>query len=268
MPGREQSWRALFIVVAGLLALLAPASALAQGEGSGPPDEARAVFLRATELYETRSYARAELEFRRAWELMEGHPRRALVLVNIARCVESVPGREAEALALYEQALAETNALAAHDAGIRDARRIAEERVAELNARMAVQAREPAGAEERSESQPGAASVSFSSTRPSESADGDISPVGPIVLGVGGAMMLAGAITGALALGEHDKLTGMCDPGAMRCPAALRERVDGLAALSISTDVLLWGGLAVAATGALLSILDETGCAALVTGSF
>jgi len=88
VPGREQSWRALFIVVAGLLALLAPASALAQGEGSGPPDEARAVFLRATELYETRSYARAELEFRRAWELMEGHPRRALVLVNIARCVE------------------------------------------------------------------------------------------------------------------------------------------------------------------------------------
>ncbi len=54
-----------------------------------------------------------------------------------------------------------------------------------------------------------------------------------------------------------------------------------LAALSITTDVLLWGGLAVAATGAILTVLlreesgssvsaacDETGCAAFVTGSF
>lgn len=120
-----------------------PRTTLAQAETSAAPDEVRAVFLRATELYEGRSYAREEVEFRRAWELMEGHPRLALVLVNIGRCVESQPAREAEALELSQQALAQTNALAANDAGIRDARRIAEERIAELNARLVVQAGEP-----------------------------------------------------------------------------------------------------------------------------
>jgi tetratricopeptide (TPR) repeat protein len=147
VPGRELRSSALYIVYVGLLAFFSPIPVMAQSGRSGPPDEARAVFLRATELYESRSYARAELEFRRAWELMEGHPRRSLVLVNIGRCVESQPGREAEALELYEQALTETNALATQDPGIRDARRIAEERIAELNARIAAR-----GPEERSES--------------------------------------------------------------------------------------------------------------------
>jgi tetratricopeptide (TPR) repeat protein len=265
---------ALIIVVAGLFVLLSPSSAMAQAEESGPSDEARAVFLRATELYESRSYARAEIEFRRAWELMEGHPRRALVLVNIGRCIESQPGREAEAIELYERAIAETNALA-HDEGIRQARRIAEERIAELNARMAVRRQE-----ERSE-HPATPETASSSPASSASAEGGISPVGPIVLGVGGAMMLAGAITGALALVEHGDLTAMCDAQRMRCPAELEARAGDLAALSITTDVLLWGGLAVAATGAILTVLlreesgssvsaacDETGCAAFVTGSF
>src|SRR5690606_16370056 len=116
---------------------------------------------------------------------------------------------------------------------------------------------------------------------PSSTGDGAISPIGPIVLGVGGAMMLAGAITGGLALAEHGELTGMCDAQLMRCPAELEARVDDLAVLSITTDVLLWGGLAVAATGAVLTFLlkeessstvsaacDGTGCAAFVTGSF
>ncbi|SRR5690606_36953611 len=103
------------------------------------------------------------------------------------------------------------------------------------------------------------------------------------MLGVGGAMLLAGAITGGLALAEHGELTGMCDGQTMRCPAELEGRLDGLAALSITTDVLLWGGLAVAATGGVLTFLlreeeesagavsaacDGTGCAAFVTGSF
>jgi len=101
------------------------------------------------------------------------------------------------------------------------------------------------------------------------------------VLAVGGAIMLAGAITGALALAEHGDLVGMCDAQMIRCPAELEARADGLVALSLSTDVLLWGGLAVAASGAVLTFLlreesgggvsaacDGTGCAAFVTKSF
>src|SRR5690606_35963283 len=196
--------------------------------------------------------------------------------------VEGQPGGEGEALELYEQAIAETNAMATQDSGIRDARRIAEERIAELHARMAAQAREPASAEDPAENpQENQESTSAPDAPPSESGEGGPSVVGPIVLGVGGAMMLAGAITGALALAEHGELRGMCDEEAMRCPAATEERMGGLSTLSISTDVLLWGGLAVAATGALLTFLvreesgatvsaacDGTGCAAFVMGSF
>lgn len=275
MPGRQQGSRACFISFAVLLAVLSSGSAMAQGEESSSPDEARAVFLRATELYNSRSYARAEIEFRRAWELLDGHPRRALVLVNIGRCVESQPGREAEALELFERALAETNALAAEDAGIREARHIAEERIAELNARMAAR-----GPEERPESEASRAPASSPSSSSGRAAE-PLSPVGPIVLAVGGAMILAGAITGGLALAEHDDVTGMCDAQRMRCPPELEGRANDLAALSFTTDVLLWGGLAVAATGAILTYLlreesggslsagcTETGCVGFVTGSF
>lgn len=284
MSGRGTLSFALSLSFVGLIALVSPSLGAAQSEAEAPRDEARAVFLRATELYENRSYARAELEFRRAWEMMEGHPRRALVLVNIGRSIEAQTGRDREALELYERAIAETNALAAQDSGIREARRIAEERIAELNARLALQAREEAAraAEEgEDEHSQAPAASSGSSASPSSTGDGAISLIGPIVLGVGGAMMLAGAITGGLALAEHADLTGMCDEQTMRCPAALESRADDIAALSITTDVLLWGGLAVAATGAVLTFLlkeessspvsaacDGNGCAAFVTGSF
>lgn len=73
VPGRGRISLAFFIGFAASLAMLSTTSVSAQSDESAPPDGARAAFLRATELYESRSYARAELEFRRAWEMMEGH---------------------------------------------------------------------------------------------------------------------------------------------------------------------------------------------------
>lgn len=229
------SIRVMCAVLAAVACVLLVAPCWAQDAPSGGSDEeARAAFLRATELYERRAYARAELEFRRAWELMADHPRRALVLINVARCVEAQPGREREALGLYEQAIAETNALAAGDASIRDARQIAEERIAELNARFAaVEQDEPATSAERDVAAP------------------------VVMLASSGAVLLAGIATGAATAVEHGALAAAC-PSRL-CSEADAGRIDTVRALGITTDVLLGVGAAAAAAGLVWLIVELSG---------
>lgn len=210
------------------------ASAGAQDAPEAADSEARAAFVRASELYERRAYARAEQEFRRAWELMEGHPRRALILINIARCVEAQPGREREALGIYEDALAETNALGAGDASIREARQIAEERIEELNARFAA----------------------IETNEPATSSEPDV--LAPIVLlASGGAALLAGVGTGVATALEHGELATACP--SKRCAEEDAGRIDTVRALGITTDVLLGVGAAAAAAGAVWLLVELLG---------
>lgn len=218
-----------------------PAYAQAPPEDASYP-EARAVFLQATALYENGSYARAELEFRRAWELMEGHPRRSLVQINIARCVEAQSGREREALALYQEALAATEAMV-DDSGIRDARQIAHDRVAELNARLAAVDRgeEPAASDG------------------SASAPDLTAPI--VLMAGGGAALLAGIGTGIGTALEHDQLVDACPD--KTCAPDEAGRIDSVRALGIATDVLLGVGGAVATAGLVWLIVElATGDAA------
>lgn len=167
---------------------------------------------------------------------MEGHPRRALILINIARCVEAQAGREREALGIYEQAMAETNALAAGDASIRDARQIAEERIAELNARF----------EAIEESAEATAPTEIASSKEENPVD----LVGPIpLLASGGAALLAGIGTGVATALEHGELATACP--SKRCAEEDAGRIDTVRALGITTDVLLGVGAAAAAAGAV-----------------
>lgn len=219
--------------------------------------ELRRQFEHATELYEAQAYARAEAEFREVWRRMQGHPRRAMVLVNIGRCVEAQVGREAEALRIYEQMIAETNALAATDEAVHEARGLAEARIAELRARLAARAEGPAASGSES-----------------------ISPVGPIVIGLGGAMLIVGTITGGLALAQHEELLARCE--GTRCPPDAAADAASIEPLAITSDVMLFGGAAVAAVGlVLLFVLHEgnlepsasaacgpSGCIAVLRGSF
>lgn len=92
--------------------------------------------------------------------------------------------------------------------------------------------------------------------------DGGASPLaisGWVMVGVGGAMLVTGAITGAMALKLDKQLTDDCTEG--HCPAttAYRNDIDKLATVSTLTDVMLFAGGAIAATGAVLLIVDAAG---------
>lgn len=107
-----------------------------------------------------------------------------------------------------------------------------------------------------------------------------------IMMGAGGAMVLAGAITGGVAMSERGSLDAQC--ALQLCPAGfdLAGRRSTIESLAITTDVLLIGGGVVAVTGLFLGILlgprtesieqevpvtaacDSTGCVAAVRGVF
>jgi hypothetical protein len=77
---------------------------------------------------------------------------------------------------------------------------------------------------------------------------------GWVLVGIGGAMLVAGAVTGAMALRLDGDLYDDCPDG--HCADDRQSDIDRLGALSAVTDVMLFAGGAVAVTGAVLLIAD------------
>ena len=75
-----------------------------------------------------------------------------------------------------------------------------------------------------------------------------------LVLGSGGALVLAGIATGIATVAEHGALEEACP--AMRCPEAEAGRIDTVRALGITTDVLIGVGAAAAAAGLIWLIVE------------
>jgi len=109
------------------------------------------------------------------------------------------------------------------------------------------------------------------------------SPVGWIVGGVGAAAIIAGIVTGVMALDSQNQLDAMCGPDHHSCPAGFESTRDTGAALGAATDGLLIGGIVALGSGiALLFILTDggaeqppvtascgpTGCSATLSGRF
>jgi hypothetical protein len=87
---------------------------------------------------------------------------------------------------------------------------------------------------------------------PSRSAPGAIPPktIGFVTIGVGGAALIAGAVTGALALGRESELSRVCP--AAQCPPSQQPAIDGYTTLRvISMSTLISGGV-LAAAGTVL----------------
>jgi hypothetical protein len=249
---------------------MAPATAWGQDATEQPDvEQTRQLFEHATQLYDASSFARAEGEFRQVWQRMEGHPRRVLVLVNIARSVESQPGREREALRIYEQVLEET--IGTDDPPVQDGRRTAEARIEELRARLAALGSDRDQPSSTSPAPPGLTPV----------ASGGVSPIGPILLGGGAAMLVAAAITGGLSIAQRGDVLARCEGS--RCPPDAEGAAADIETLALATDVLWVAGAVVAAAGLVLTIVlrDEpesdvqvvamcgpTGCRAQLSVSF
>jgi cytochrome c-type biogenesis protein CcmH/NrfG len=78
----------------------------ARAQDAAMPEESRQRFDLGQQAFERGDFATALTEWERVYALMDGHPRRAFLLYNMARSHEEL-GRSAEALALYERFLAE-----------------------------------------------------------------------------------------------------------------------------------------------------------------
>lgn len=236
--------------------LVAPILARAQAAEDPRIADARARFERAEEHYGSGNFALALEGYEYAYERLReaGHPNAVLVTYNIAQTNERL-GRLRVALEGFDRFLVEAPA----DAPFRDE---ATRRAADLRRRIELAA-EDAG--------PGAPAAS----------EGDISPVGPILLGVGGVAALVGAVIGAVAIAEGDVARAGCVDTS--CPPDARPGIESAQTLANVADGLLFGGLAVAAAGLVLTLVlrDEpsepvqasaacspTGCGAVLRGRF
>ena len=201
---------------------VAPSTVVAQDDATIA--EARAHFERAERHDADGDVALALRAFEQSHALLvrAGHPNAPLVLYNIARCYAAL-GRDAEAIDAFERFLAESGADAPN-------REVAQAQVRELRARQAIRSEDDG-----------------------DDGGGGISPVGPIVAAVGGAIVIAGAVTGGLALAAEADATEGCVDG--RCPPELADRADEAHLLANVTDGLLFGGLAVATVGIVLTFV-------------
>lgn len=204
--------------------LLASTLAAAQEQESPALAEARARFQLAEQHYQRQEYASAMEEFERSYQLLASinHPRRHLILWNLGQTAMSM-SRERQALEHYRRYLAEA----------------------------------PADAPNRAEAQ---SLVRELELRGQMDGGQSLSPIGPIVLGVGGAAAITGAILGGLALAQHGEATARCT--GIECPRDALAQMDGAATLANVSDGLLWGGLAVAAAGVVLTIVLRDGAPA------
>lgn len=234
-----------------LLTLVLSIPAGAQAQDDDPRiAEARERFEEADAAFESGDYERALQGFEASHRIMveAGHPNAILVLFNIAASNERIERRQV-ALTQFERFVAEGPA----DSPLREQ---AQRRADALRAAIA-------------------------SGGGGSGGGGGISPVGPIIAAVGGAALITGAILGGVALSEGDAATADCVDS--RCPEAARGDIESAQTLANVSDALLFGGLAVAATGVILIFVLQdggdddatasaacgpTGCGVIVSGSF
>mgnify|MGYP000206317639 CR=1 FL=1 len=177
------------------------------------------------------------------------HPRAPVALWSAANALNELPGREEEAIDLLRRFLDESTALT-DDERIRDWRSMAVTMIDELEARApaepSVQLDEPLG-------EPTAAPEE-------QSSGGGTSPVGPVLLGVGGAVLVAGLVVVGVAFAQDQDLRSRC-PTQVGCdPAIPHDEVTATRTLGIAGDVMWIAGAAIALTGLVLTfVLDEGG---------
>jgi tetratricopeptide (TPR) repeat protein len=271
----------VILVLAGLLLSAMPAHAQSMSQATTQEQDmddvrARAAFRLGSQYYDQGQFAEAAAEFERAYGLSG----RAQLLYN--------------AYIAYRDARDDANAirtLRGYLSGVPDA-----PNHANLEARLAAMER---GLEEQREREERVLAEAEQARRDAEDAErraeqaaqprvreveGEVWPWA--VLGVGGAMVVAGAITGGVALAQRGQLDSECQM--QLCPADfdLAGRRSTIESLAITTDVLLFGGGVLAATGLVLGLVlgprtealsepapvamgcSATGCFATVRGEF
>ncbi len=245
------------------------ATAAAQSpSGEGPPDEqreareqadsedreARSLFQAGQDAFSDGRFEEALASWREAYALTE-HPE---LLYNIATSLDRL-GRLEDAAAGYRAFLSAMPRAAN--------RNYVERRIQVIQAQLDARAAEEAAREADPPADP---------TPPAREEPSRAGPA--ILLGVGGAALVAGVVTAILANEQYGSLEAQCPGGA--CSAEQAGDIDTLTALTVSTDVLFGVALVAAAAGVLWWVLDDggeveasaacgpTGCVGAVRGVF
>jgi hypothetical protein len=211
--------------------VLAATAAAQEGERAPEEVEAEQEFTVAEEAYNDDRWGQAAEHYQRSYDLLEriDHPRRGLVAFNIGKALAHLPGRERDAIRAFQLFLDQTTESASDPEGSQR-RSQARAQIAELESRIG----------------------------------GSISPVGPIIAGIGGAIAIAGIGTGIAALLQHDDIVSQCPDGI--CPPELADDAETAETLALATDVLLPIGIAAAVAGVVLTfVLTEGGPTATAT---
>ncbi|MGE0789742.1 MAG: hypothetical protein AB7S26_28980 [Sandaracinaceae bacterium] len=244
--------------------------AIASAQDDATRERARALVAEAQAHEDGGRWVLAAQTYQQLYDLMSqaGLPRASVALWTSGSDLARVPGREREASDTLRRFLAESSALAS-DPEIAGYRAEAPRLIAELEARVG-----PSDANSLSDPQ---------ETPASSEPETRISPIGPVILGVGGAGLIAGLIVGAVSLSLDAQFRADCENLAM-CPTRLRPEYDEMRAYSTAADVLMVASGIVAAGGLLLTLLltedldedapvagascDFNGCFAIAQGSF
>lgn len=231
-------------LVALLLASVSTAEAQRRRRLSPDERRARELFTLGDESYANGRYDAAIAAFEEAYRLSE----RPLLLFNLANAQERA-GYLRDAVSSLERYLpharrSERDEVESRLVALRE--RVAEEDRAEAAARAEAEAAEAAEA--------ASAAEAARAPEPSEPAvvrGPDLLPAS-LVLGGGGALIIAAAVTGGLALRARDTASAHCVDGLCSVEAEGPLATDE--ALSITTDVLAVTGLAAAGLGIYLLV--------------
>jgi tetratricopeptide (TPR) repeat protein len=195
-------------------------------------EEARQHFKLGKALYEAGRFPDAAREFDEAYRLSE----RPQLLYNAYvahRDASNLPGAIA-ALGSYLEKVPD-----------------APDRVnlrARLEAMRAAQARQ---AEQDARAQAAGQPVAPAAVEPRTRVAVERSVVPFVLLGVGGAMIVGGSVTGVLALRKTSDLDDVCNAES-ECPPNQRDNIDANKTLSLTTDVVLGTGIVTVAVGLTL----------------
>lgn len=246
---------AALLTLLGLLAGLPAAHA--QDDDEIDPDvraRGRAIVEEATRHEEQGRHAMAAQRFMDLYHFMGEHhlARAPAALWSAGFNLAQLPGREQDAIRTLRRFLEESIPLES-DPDFRQWRSRSATLIAELEARGSGQ---QGGTPEEQLSEP--ANDTPASDGDDAGEEGGISPVGPIVVGVGAAVLLPGIITIGVAYSQDQELRARC-PALVDCDPAMRPDVESTRNLGVAGDVLWIAGATIALTGLVLSFVLEEG---------